>query len=311
MARAKARQYFEALYRKELLHMGVYGRLMRYERNPSLKEILGRLSRLEGSHAAMWRSLVGDVRAPPRPAAEEARVSFYRAFRLLFGLSMTIKVIEYKEAQLYRRLEAALSSSGATPREKATINRIERSEDEREDPLINKIAEHSAILNNIRDVIFGMNDGLVEILAAAVGISAALQSSLLVLVAGLIVALSGTLSMAGGAYLSTAYEKQLRVMQRKSFKKPAKSALYVGISYIIGAMFPLLPFMAGYSGFYGIAASIAITAVVLTVVASTIAVITDVSIKRRVASTLAITLGIAALTILIGYLARVQFGISI
>lgn len=311
MADGATRAYFEALYRKEVLHMNVYGRLMRYERNQSLRTILGRLSRLEGRHAAMWRSLVGGARAEPSPAAAAARVSLYRAFRLCFGLSMTIKVIEYKEAQLYRKLEAAIASSGVTPHEKAVVARIERSEGEREAPLVNRVAEHSAILNNIRDVIFGMNDGLVEILAATVGIGAALQNTLLILVAGLIVALSGTLSMAGGAYLSTAYEKQLRVMQKKSFKRPARSALYVGVSYIIGAMFPLIPFMAGYGGFYGIAASIAITAAVLTVVASTIAVITDVSIKRRVASTLLITLGIAALTILIGYLARVQLGITI
>ncbi len=311
MARMGKSEYFEALYRKELLHMGVYGRLMRYEKDPGLRSILGRLSRLEGRHAALWRSLVSSDGSKPNPVAESARVSLYRAFRFCFGLSMTIKVIEYNEAQLHKRLDSVLASSGSTPRQREVIRRIHASEGEREDPLVNKVAEHSTILNNIRDVIFGMNDGLVEILAATVGISAALQSSLLVLVAGLIVALSGTLSMAGGAYLSTAYEKQLRMIQRKSFKKPAKSALYVGISYIVGAMFPLMPFMAGYSGAVGIAMSVLITALVLTMVASTIAVITDVSIKRRVASTLLITLGIAALTIVIGYFARVWLGLSI
>ncbi len=303
--------YFEALYRKELLHMGVYGRLMEHEGNPTLKGILGRLSRLESRHASLWHSLVGRTAVEPRSIAEVARVALYRAFRLVFGLSMTIKLIEYKEAQLYRKLDAAIVRSGCTPRERRIISRIRKSEERREDPLVNRIAEYSPILNNIRDVIFGMNDGLVEILAATVGISAALQSPLLVLAAGLIVAISGTLSMAGGAYLSTAYEKQLRAMEGKSFKTPTKSALYVGVSYIIGAIFPLLPFMVGYGGVLGIALSLAITAAVLTIVASTIAVITDVSIKRRVASTLLITFGIAALTILIGYFARVQFGISI
>lgn len=299
------------IYEEELLHKHVYSKFMQHEKNPALRSILGRLAGLEGKHAKLWGGIVRVKKADLQEWKVRLLAFAYRVVRLLFGLTMTIKLIEYREDQLYRMLDRALDELGYTKRERRVIRQIREDELRNETALINKLIELSPILNNVRDVTFGMNDGLVEILAVTVGLGAALQTPFLVLVAGLIVAVSGALSMAGGAYLSTVYEKGVRLLQRKSYKKPVASAFYVGIAYIIGAMVPLVPFMAGYQGVLGISLSLALTAIVLSAVASTIALITNVSIKRRIASTLAITLGIAAITILLGYFARTQFHISI
>jgi VIT1/CCC1 family predicted Fe2+/Mn2+ transporter len=302
--------YLKKLYEGELLHRNVYRKFMEHERNPTLRDILGRLSKLESRHAELWGKLVkGNVRR--HPGRESLLVMAYKCIRPLLGLPMTIKIIEYRESQIYRKLDKAEAKHEYTSKERSLIQGIRKIEEKRENPLVNKITEYSPILNNIRDVTFGMNDGLVEILAVTVGLGAALQQPFLVIIAGLIVAISGTLSMAGGAYLATIYEKEVRILQKRSFSKPARSALYVGFSYLVGAMFPLLPFMAGYSGVPAIALSLAITAVTLSVVASTIAIITNVSIKRRVVSTLAITFGIAAVTILLGYFARVKLELTV
>lgn len=299
------------MYEGELLHRNVYRKFMRYERNAVLRGILARLSVMEGKHAELWSRIVDVGKVHRHDRKEDALVFIYRIVRLLFGLSMAIKLMEYRETQLYRKLDKSLAERAYNSHEKDVIRQIRDTEEHYETPLVNRLIEFSPILNNIRDVTFGMNDGLVEILAVTVGLGAALQSPFIVLIAGLIVAVSGALSMAGGAYLSTIYEKEVRVLQKRSFKEPLKSAFYVGVAYIIGAMVPLIPFMLGYQGALAIGVSLALTAMVISVVAFTIAVVTNVSIKRRVASTLAITLGIAAATILLGYFARVQFHISI
>ena len=138
-----------------------------------------------------------------------------------------------------------------------------------------------------------------------------MQTPILVLIGGIIIAVSGTLSMAGGAYISTEYESNVDGIKRKSKARPAGSALYVGIPYFIGALVPLIPFILGYSGIFAIFSSIVLTAIVLIIIASLIALITDTSIKRKIGMTLAISLGAAAATIILGYAARSLLKISV
>ena len=115
--------------------------------------------------------------------------------RRVLGLGLTMKIMEREEHQLEERMER--HGRGA---------RLPKIDERRENELKAEILGHNRVLGNIRDIFFGMSDGLVEILAAVSGIGAALQPPLLVIIAGSIVAVSGTLSMAGGAYLSTDYE---------------------------------------------------------------------------------------------------------
>ncbi len=61
---------------------------------------------------------------------------------------------------------------------------------------------------NLRDLIFGANDGFVSSLALVAGMSGAFTSNKVVLVAGLAGAVAGGISMALGAYLSVKSEKE-------------------------------------------------------------------------------------------------------
>ena len=165
-----------------------------------------------------------------------------------------------------------------------------------------KLLEHSPMLNNIRSLIFGMNDGLVEILGAVAGFAAALQQPTLVIAAGFIVAIAGTLSMTGGAYLSVDYEKSIYKKKKTDSSKAA--AFYTGIAYIIGALVPLLPFLFGASGYYALGVSIIITAIILSIVSTVISIVSDTPILERMVKTLLISLGIVAITITLGVYAR-------
>lgn len=64
-------------------------------------------------------------------------------------------------------------------------------------------------LNNIREVIFGGQDGLVTTATVVAGVAASRVNGSIVLLAGLIAALGGTISMAAGAYTSSKASAQV------------------------------------------------------------------------------------------------------
>lgn len=68
----------------------------------------------------------------------------------------------------------------------------------------------SGILESFREVIFGLEDGLVSTLGVVIGIAAATQDVRTVIISGLVVIFVEAISMGAGTYLSTKSEKELR-----------------------------------------------------------------------------------------------------
>ncbi len=295
---------------QELFHEQVFGRLGAAERDPELKRILLSLSEMERAHAAEWQKLLKG-QAQTRPAHARFAASAVLALRRLAGVALTVKILERMELDVYARFDRDLSKGGITRSELSTIERIRRAEDENERPLGARVIAHGSVLNNIRDVTFGMNDGLVEVLAAATGLGAALQAASLVFLAGFIVAVSGTLSMSAGAYLATNYEERLDTKKGPSGRSAKKSAYYVGAFYFLGALFPIAPFAFGIGSYPGILLSTLITVLVLTAVSALMAIVSDVRITRSVAKTLAVSLGAVVVTIAIGAYTRTVLHINI
>ncbi|MDE1857059.1 MAG: VIT1/CCC1 transporter family protein [Candidatus Micrarchaeota archaeon] len=306
---SEERAYLRKIAETEMLHTEIYRALADSERDRGMKDLLAKFSAMEHEHSNLWAKAHGapiERRRYLSPFMGSAVI----AFRKVFGVALTAKFIEYNEAQLHAKLEALIKRLGPRDKDAALVHRLMAYETSKEAPLERRIIGYSPILNNIRDVIFGMNDGLVEVLAATVGFAAAVQSASIVLLAGFIVAISGTLSMSGGAYLSTEYEASLAGSEKET-ARAKRSAYYVGLLYLVGAFFPLLPFIFGYTGAVGIVLSIISTSIVLAVASSLISIISGTSIKTRVVKSLLISLGAAAVTILLGYFARTTLHISI
>ncbi len=297
------KKYLYMLYKEEKLHSGVYRLLANKENTPKLKKVFYDLADVEKKHTILWGVLVDTKKAKISLLKIKLHTLLFDMIRKVFGTSMAIKFLEYKEDGYHKKLDN-ISFVFKTKREREIISKIKKDERIRETPLKNSINEYSDVIENIRNITIGMNDGLVEVLAATAGLAAAIKLPILVLVGGVIVALSGTFSMVGAAYLSTEYEKDVRIVQKKSYASPNKSSFYTGISYIIGSIFPLIPFIFGIGGAYGILISVVLTMIVLSTTAALIAIITNVSIKRRVIKTLLISLGATSVTIMLGYFAR-------
>ena len=131
-------------------------------------------------------------------------------------------------------------------------------------------------------------------------------------IGGIIVGISGTLSMAGGAYLSSKSYNLVEEEKKgtRASNSPFKDAAYTGIFYFLGSLSSVVPFAAGLSGFAGILTAIIIVSIVLVLASAVIGIVSKTSIKRRSLEMLTISLGAAFVTIILGIILR-SYGIAI
>lgn len=111
-------------------------------------------------------------------------------------------------------------------------------------------------IRRIREIIFGLEDGLVSTLGVVTGIAEGTQDRFVIILAGLVVIFVESLSMAAGTYLSNKSEKEAHFNKRIKFglhqllhikeirqKNPTKDAVFMGISYMIGGTIPIIPYL--------------------------------------------------------------------
>jgi VIT1/CCC1 family predicted Fe2+/Mn2+ transporter len=316
MVEGRTEKALLAMRNLELFHQLVFTSMAKVETNTELKRTLRVLADGEGKHSKRWESLLENKPKTGITAGMRFTVSVLQVLRLIAGVALIVKIMERLEYGKYANLDKILAQAHASNKTLAEIDSIKETEERTERGLENSIIEYGAVLGNIRDVIFGMSDSLIEVLAAVTGLGAALQSASLVFVAGVIIAVSGTLSMAAGAYLSTNYESELASGEHKAkdvskVKSASKSAYYVGIFYFIGALFPIAPFALGIGGFSGILISTVITLAVLSFVSIIMALVSDTRIVDSMSKTLIISVCAVLITVILGIYTRSVLHINI
>lgn len=162
--------------------------------------------------------------------------------------------------------------------------------------------KQNGLISAIREIIFGLEDGLVSTLGAITGVAGGLHDSFAVVLTGFVIVAVESLSMAAGTYLSSKSEQEVaermlaeerheietepehetaelyemyeargftkdeahvivnRIVQNKeawleemAFRElgivpskiavPKKNALFMGVSYIIGGIIPVTPYL--------------------------------------------------------------------
>tara|TARA_B100001287_G_C22655848_1_gene517670 strand:- start:914 stop:1444 length:531 start_codon:yes stop_codon:yes gene_type:complete len=123
------------------------------------------------------------------------------------------------------------------------------------------------IRDNIRELIFGFQDGAIGNLGVVIGMAQALSPNNIILLAGVSTMMAQTISMSSGNYISIISEKEYFSVDKKDRnygkayaknKSAIFSSIIMGISVMVGALLPMLAFFY-YSGVNGILPSIAIT----------------------------------------------------
>lgn len=360
-------------YKDELTDAEIYRALARVEKDPKLKEELMKLYEYEVKHADFWRSVaegmgirVDDIR-PSRAA-----VTFSVLVRRLLGLGFLVKLRESSEVEAVRRY-GELVRSRSLGELTDDLRRILLDEVAHEEVFRSEESRFEEFISNIRDAMYGMSDGLVEVLAAVAGLAAIVTNPILITLAGLIVGIAGTLSMTVGAYMSTRAQRDIRETtlskldielenldvkdrERKvrdalakiglgegdaakvasvvssdpavssriaalgeagyteeALENPGKSALYTGLFYLVGALIVIAPFpLLGH--IIGNLPSLYISILLVALAQGVSGLLTAISGSGRIAKTvalnIALSLGAAAATYILGSIAHMFFGIS-
>jgi VIT1/CCC1 family predicted Fe2+/Mn2+ transporter len=155
----------------------------------------------------------------------------------------------------------------------------------------------------IGSMVLGLNDALVELTGALAGLTLAIQNSKIVALSGIITGLAAALSMSASDYLSRKSEG--------GNKKPLRSALYTGIAYLLTVLFLVFPYMVLNQPLVSLAWTIVNAVLVILIFTFFVSVVKEENFKKNFLEMLSISMGVAAVSFLIGMVARKFFNIEV
>jgi VIT1/CCC1 family predicted Fe2+/Mn2+ transporter len=273
----------------EITEHHIYSRLASVIKSPGNRKILEKIAADELKHYRVWKKYTGQEVSP-----NWIKVRFYYIVSRILGLTFGIKLMEEGEedAQVhYRKLKGRVKE----------IDKFIADENAHEQALIGLIDEES--LQYAGSVVLGLNDALVELTGALAGLTLAFQNTQLIALSGLITGIAAALSMATSEYLSTRSEV--------TEKNPLKSALYTGVAYIITVAILILPYLLLEN--YYLCLALALTFAVLIIAAFNyyVSVAKDQPFRARFLEMALLSLGVASLSFVLGYVIRSALGVSI
>lgn len=251
------------------------------------------LTRLADEIASQVRTL--ETYTNKQLAADERKVKRYARMARVFGFTFAAKLMDRRKIKFVNHSKKLLS-------EMPEVEKMQADEQKRDDELFALLNEKR--LSYVGAMILGMNDAIVEITGTLAGLTLAMQNTRLIALSGLITGVAATLSMAASEYLA----------ERSDGKgDAAKSGLMTGGAHFITVVILLLPYLILDDKMYLLAMGIMLVLVVLILAGFNFytSVARDVSFGKNFGQMCAISLGVAALSFVLGYAVRTFLGVDV
>lgn len=251
------------------------------------------LTRLADEIASQARTL--ETYTNKQLAADERKVKRYARMARVFGFTFAARLMDRRKIKFVNHSKKLLS-------EMPEVEKMQADEQKRDDELFALLNEKR--LSYVGAMILGMNDAIVEITGTLAGLTLAMQNTRLIALSGLITGVAATLSMAASEYLA----------ERSDGKgDAAKSGLMTGGAYFITVVILLLPYLILDDKMYLLAMGIMLVLVVLILAGFNFytSVARDVSFGKNFGQMCAISLGVAALSFVLGYAVRMFLGVDV
>ena len=285
----QTRRMIERFQRNEITEYFIYLALSRQAANRHNSVVLKNIADQEKLHYEVWRKYSGHETGP-----NYLKRWFYVAVSVLFGITFAVKLMEKGEngAQIsYARITNSIDEANA----------IMKQENEHEKELVNMIDEKR--LDYIGSIVLGLNDALIEFTGALAGFTLAMRSSRIIAMAGLIMGVSASLSMAASEYFSTKAESKDR--------HPVKAAFYTGIVYVFTVIALVLPYFLFQNVFFATIVMLIAASLLILVFTYYFSVIQDISFREHFTEMFVISMGVAAISFVIGLIVRKTMRIEI
>src|SRR5713226_4296036 len=200
---------------------GIYDALAQVASNPRARNRLKALAETERRHAQAWAELLAScgVKVSERRPYMTARV--LATFARVVGIGPALAPAGVAEGQVLRSYLSQVSTV-SNQQAQGVLRRVlpeeldhqspdevaERAEDSRS-PVVADEEWHGGGAESIRNVIYGVNDGLTATLGVLAGVGGATVDPRVVLIGGLSAMVASGVSMAGGAYLATKSQREV------------------------------------------------------------------------------------------------------
>jgi VIT1/CCC1 family predicted Fe2+/Mn2+ transporter len=273
----------------EITEYHIYTKIAAAQKDPHNREVLTRIAQDELGHYGIWKQYTHQDVAP-----NTSRIWFYYLIARIFGITFAIKLMEGVEKRAQSYDKALIDTI-------PEIKTILTNEETHERELIALIDEER--LKYVGSIVLGLNDALVEFTGTLAGLTFALQNTQIIAVAGLIMGVAASLSMGASEYLS-----------RRSDggpTDPLKASVYTGIAYIVTVALLILPFLILTNPYYALVFTLVGAIMVIFLFTFYISVAKDLLFWRRFAEMLVISLGIAAISFVIGIFIRTVLNINV
>jgi len=211
----------------------------------------------------------------------------------IFGLTFGIKLLEkdeIREMQDFKELGEAFPG----------FDEILLNGEQREQELIEMIDEER--LRYMGSVVLGLNDALIELIGALAGYTFAFQNTKLIAVTGLITGISGSLSMIASQYLSS---------RQEGGRDAVKSMLYTGSAFVMTVIGMVSPFFIFSNPFISLLTTFVVAILIIFIFNYYISVAKGYVFKKRFFEMAAISLGVAAISFIIGMVIKRYIGLDI
>jgi VIT1/CCC1 family predicted Fe2+/Mn2+ transporter len=275
--------------KNEITEFYIYTKLAKSVKNQNNSDILTRIANEEKVHSEIWKKYTKVDVKPNRP-----KIFFYYWIARIFGITFGIKLMERGE-------ETAQVSYEMMAEEIPEAKKIAEDENLHEKKLIEMIDEEA--LKYMGSIVLGLNDALVELTGALAGLTFALANTQLTAVAGLITGIAASFSMAASEYLSNRAEGNDAVS--------VKSAIYTGVAYIITVALLVLPYFIFTGYVIALICTMAIALTIIFVFNYYISVAKDFRFFPRFAEMALLSIGVAAISFVIGLIIRNVVGIDV
>jgi len=278
-----------AAQKSEITEHAVYHRLSESVGDPHNKSVLMQISDDELKHYTFWKKYTGQDAKPNKWSLWKYYL-ISRIFGITFGIKLMEKV-EGKAQAIYEEISKYVPAA----------LEIEKDEKEHERKLIDLIDEER--LRYVGSMVLGLNDALVELTGALAGFTLAFRNTRLIAMAGFITGIAASLSMAASEYLSKKSEEGSR--------DPLKASAYTGSAYVMTVLLLIFPYLVFANYYFCLGFTLFNAILVILIFTFYVSVAKGIPFWKRFAEMAAISLGIATLTFLIGFLVRTLLKIDL
>ncbi len=286
----KSMALLKKMQQNEINEYEIYTRIARRTKDEKNREVLLRLAGQEKAHYEIWKTYTGEALRP-----QMGKVRRRVLMAVLFGFTFAVKLMEKGEGQAQEKYET-LSKEIPEARE------VEQQENEHEAALLELLDEER--LKYVGSMVLGLNDALVELTGTLAGLTLAMQNTQLIALSGLITGISATLSMASSEFLSAKSEGR---------EDALKSCMYTGIAYLVTVALLILPYLLfpAKAYLFALGTMLAVVIFVLVVFNYYISVAKGMPFKKRFGEMALISLGVAALSFVVGLVVKNVLGVDI